>query len=88
MKWVNWVLTFKLLDSLLLLLFKYYIIFDDFKQLIDIDIEKSNKWNFYVTRGGKTANVIVSKSDLGNKYIKTENDGAQPDNLLSLNECQ
>ncbi len=49
---------------------------------------ESNKWNFYVTRGGKTANVIVSKSALGNKYIKTENDGAQPDNLLSLNECQ
>jgi len=31
--------------------------------------------------------VIVSTSAAGNKYIKTENDGEQPNNLLSLPEC-
>lgn len=43
---------------------------------------------FFVSRGGRTANVIVSVSKLGNKYLKTENDGEQPDNLLSLPECR
>jgi hypothetical protein len=31
--------------------------------------------------------VVVSVSRLGHKYIKTEADGEQPDNLLSLPEC-
>ena len=48
---------------------------------------KDGKWAFYVTRGGRTANVIIAKSAAGNEYLKTENDGAQPDNLLSLPEC-
>lgn len=48
---------------------------------------ESNKWEFYVSRGGASVNVIVSTSSLGNKYIKTTNDGLQPDNLLSLPEC-
>ncbi len=48
---------------------------------------ETDKWNFHVTKDGKTADVIVSKSALGNKYIKTKNDGSQPDNLLSLPEC-
>ena len=50
------------------------------------DIE-NNKYEFYVTRGGNTVNVIVSTSRFGNKYIKTVSDGEQPDNLLSLPEC-
>lgn len=36
--------------------------------------------------GGKSK-VIVSVSRFGNKYLKTENDGETPDNLLSLPEC-
>lgn len=48
---------------------------------------ESGTWSFYVTRGGRTVNVIVAKSAYGNKYIKTEADGEQPDNLLSLPEC-
>lgn len=48
---------------------------------------ESGKWEFYVTRGGNTVNVIVSESRFGNKYLKTTNDGEQPDNLLSLPEC-
>ncbi len=49
---------------------------------------ESGKWAFYVRRGGSTVNVIVSTSRFGNKYLKTENDGEQPDNLLSLPECR
>lgn len=47
----------------------------------------SGKWQFYVTKNGHTVNVIVATSRYGNKYIKTVNDGDQPDNLLSLPEC-
>lgn len=49
-------------------------------------IEAGN-WSFYVTRNGNRANVIVSTSRFGNKYLKTEADGEQPNNLLSLPEC-
>ena len=31
--------------------------------------------------------VNVAVSHYGNKYLKTENDGEQPDNLLALPEC-
>jgi hypothetical protein len=31
--------------------------------------------------------VIVAVSRFGNKYLKTTNDGDQPNNLLSLPEC-
>ena len=47
----------------------------------------SGNLSFFVQRGGRTVNVIVSVSRLGHKYIKTEADGEQPDNLLSLPEC-
>lgn len=50
-----------------------------------VAIESGTK-EFYVSVGGKTANVIVAKHN-GNKYIKTENDGAHPNNLLNLQEC-
>ncbi len=48
---------------------------------------ESGKWKFYVSVNGKSVWVIVSTSALGNKYLKTENDGEQPNNLLSLPEC-
>lgn len=48
---------------------------------------ESGKWSFYVSKNGHVVNVIVAISAQGNKYIKTENDGDQPDNLLSLPEC-
>jgi hypothetical protein len=49
---------------------------------------ENGKWTFYVSRGGRTVSVIVSTSRFGHKYLKTENDGEQPDNLLSLPECR
>jgi hypothetical protein len=49
---------------------------------------ENGKWQFYVSVGGKSVWVIVATSAYGNKYLKTENDGEQPNNLLSLPECQ
>ncbi len=48
---------------------------------------ESGKWKFYVSAGGKSAWVVVAMSQYGHKYLKTEADGEQPDNLLSLPEC-
>ena len=41
---------------------------------------------FYTRVNGVRANVIVATHN-GHKYIKTENDGLHPNNLLSLPEC-
>ncbi len=48
---------------------------------------ENGTWSFYVTKNGSRVNVIVATSRFGNKYIKTEADGEQPNNLLSLPEC-
>lgn len=43
---------------------------------------------FYVSRPqGDSVLVIVAVSRYGNKYLKTEADGDEPNNLLSLPEC-
>lgn len=47
---------------------------------------ESGQHSFYTLVGGIRANVIVATHN-GDKYIKTVNDGLQPDNLLSLAEC-
>lgn len=49
-------------------------------------IERS-LYSYYVSVNGHHVNVIVA-TRLGVKYIKTENDGDSPDNLLSLPECR
>jgi len=48
---------------------------------------ETGKWEFYVSSNGHAVNVIVAVSPYGNKYIKTEADGREPNNLLSLSEC-
>lgn len=48
---------------------------------------ETGKWDFFVNRGGRVADVVVAKSRYGHKYIKTIADGESPDNLLSLYEC-
>lgn len=48
---------------------------------------ESGKWQFYVSVDGDSVWVIVAVSQYGNKYLKTKNDGDQPNNLLSLPEC-
>jgi len=48
---------------------------------------EQGKWKFYVSVSGQTVWVVVAKSAQGNKYLKTQNDGEQPNTLLSLPEC-
>jgi hypothetical protein len=48
---------------------------------------ESGKWQFHVRVGYRDVKVIVSTSQYGYKYIKTEADDYLPDNLLRLPEC-
>lgn len=51
-------------------------------------IEQHSYGEFYVERpAGDRVKCIVAVSQHGNKYVKTEADGDQPNNLLSLPEC-
>ena len=44
-------------------------------------------YTFYVDVRGLRVGVVVAKSRSGSHYLKTTNDGDQPNNLLSLPEC-
>jgi hypothetical protein len=53
-----------------------------------ITLIEARQWDFWV----KPSNadpvwVIVATSRFGNKYLKTQSDGDEPNNLLSLPEC-
>jgi len=52
-----------------------------------IKATEEGKYSFYVMVNNRPVNVVVAKSQYGNKYLKTESDGEQPNNLLSLPEC-
>jgi hypothetical protein len=52
-----------------------------------IDGIKSGKWTFYVSVGQHNVRVLIARSQWGHEYLKTESDGEQPNNLLSLPEC-
>jgi hypothetical protein len=41
---------------------------------------------FYMMKHGQVFNIVICYSD-GNKYLKAEPDGQEPEILLSLNEC-
>jgi hypothetical protein len=47
---------------------------------------KADKWKFFVSVNGRSVWVIIATHN-GREYLKTEADGYQPDNLLSLPEC-
>ena len=49
---------------------------------------ENGTWQFYVSVAGKAVWVVVAESRYGHKYLKTEADGEQPNNLLSLPECR
>lgn len=49
---------------------------------------EAGKWDFFVTSGGRSVEVVVAKSRYGYRYIKTVADGEHPNNLLSLYECR
>ncbi|MEI2432838.1 DUF3892 domain-containing protein [Lysobacter yananisis] len=51
-----------------------------------IDEIEAGRWRFYVSVGGQSVWVIVAIRN-GRKYLKTQNDGDEPNNLLSLPEC-
>ena len=51
-----------------------------------IQLIESRENEFFVMAGGHRVRVIVASRN-GRKYLKTENDGDSPDNLLSLSEC-
>ena len=44
------------------------------------------QWRFYTSVRGRSVWVVVATLN-GRKYLKTEADGEQPNNLLSLPEC-
>ena len=47
---------------------------------------KADKWKCFVSVNGRSVWVIIATHN-GREYLKTEADGYQPDNLLSLPEC-
>ncbi len=48
---------------------------------------EAKKWEFFVSSNGHEADVYISKSTRGNKYLRTVSDNDREDNLLSLPEC-
>ncbi|OXG01575.1 uncharacterized protein DUF3892 [Flavobacterium araucananum] len=53
-----------------------------------IDGIESNKWTFYVNNSsGHKVKVLVAKTTTGNKYLRTEADTTEKNNLLELPEC-
>lgn len=53
-----------------------------------VDGINSGKWHFFVEQPkGDRVSVVVAESRYGNMYLKTEPDGDEPNNLLTLPEC-
>jgi hypothetical protein len=48
---------------------------------------EDGRWKFFVEVNRDRVRVVIAVSRFGNKYLKTENDGDEPNNLLSLPEC-
>ena len=49
---------------------------------------KNKTHSFFVIKNRREVNIIVAMSRFKNEYIKTESDGEEPNNLLSLPECK
>lgn len=62
---------------------------ENWKLSLDAAIKsiEDGTYSFYVNRGGQKVEVIISTSRSGRKYLKTKNDGEEPNNLLNLPEC-
>lgn len=56
---------------------------------LDVAIKgiEDGTWRFWTHASGKSVWVIVAKRN-GKKYLKTEADGDEPNNLLSLPRCR
>ncbi|MEF9605660.1 DUF3892 domain-containing protein, partial [Paracoccus sp. PXZ] len=48
---------------------------------------KDGTWRFWTSVNGNSVWVIIATRN-GKKYLKTEADGAEPNNLLSLPRCK
>jgi hypothetical protein len=48
---------------------------------------ETNKWSFFVKVNLREVSVVIAISPYGNKYLKTEADNYEPNNLLNLPEC-
>jgi hypothetical protein len=48
---------------------------------------ENGTYEYYVSKNGHDVKLKVMTRN-GRKYLKTENDGDSPDNLLSLPECK
>lgn len=47
---------------------------------------ENGTWAFWTKGGGRVAHVVIARHK-GHKYLKTEADDVQPDNLLKLADC-
>lgn len=47
---------------------------------------KAGYENYYVTKNNRQVKVVVDSRN-GREYLKTEDDGYEPNNLLALPEC-
>lgn len=47
---------------------------------------KNGTYQFFVSVGGNSVWVVIAQHN-GHDYLRTQSDGVQPDNLLSLPEC-
>ena len=56
---------------------------------LDVAIKgiEDKKWRFWTYANGKSVWVIISTRN-GKKYLKTEADDKEPNNLLSLPRCK
>lgn len=52
-----------------------------------IGVIERKELSFYIRAGGRIARVVLAEH-AGHKYIKTENDGVNPDDLLALPGCR
>lgn len=51
-----------------------------------IESMEEGKCQFYVSVNGRTVNIVIAQRG-ERKYLKTESDSYNPDNLLSLPDC-
>lgn len=48
---------------------------------------ESDNWRLWTSANGKSVWVVVARRNNGRKYLKTEADGYEPNNLLALKVC-
>ena len=49
---------------------------------------EAGQWSFFIAHAGHEIAVVVATSRYGSKYLKTAEDGLQPESLLALPDCR